>query len=475
MNGHPMPGDLLRDAPGDNLLADGRAAVTYREMQAWVGAAEAWLAASPAAAAQCVALEPRNTLGHCAVLLALLRRQTNCFLLSGHASPARGVPGFCDVILEVEEPGPAGGPGPACLRAAENPGCAGRAPGLGPRDGLVFFASSGTTGAPKYIRYRAADLVGNARNCVARFGLTPGSRVLVPVPVSHMYGLGAGLLPALAAGAGMCLVEKTNVVKLYDKLLRFGPTLTLLTPSLCRMLLQLDKDISGGGAFVTAGDRMPKETYAAFERRYGRLVNLYGSTEMGAIATSAPGSDPAGRAEGVVTPLDGVRVRLSDPEKGEILCAHPAAFAGYVDAAGAPVPPPPGHDGWYRTRDIGAPAGADGFRVLGRADHCVNRNGFLVSLQEIEALLEDLFTEISQVVVVPSTRETVMGTGLVAVSQLKGSHRPAEEAIRRSCRDHVPRHLIPEEFYFVDQLPRLGNGKPDRNMLGHAYGSSPRH
>ena len=293
--------------------------------------------------------------------------------------------------------------------------------------------------------------------------------MLVPVPVTHMYGLGVGLLPGVITGAEICLIEKNNVLKLFDKFRSFRPDTTLLTPTTCEMLLQLNKPVAKKQIFVTAGARLSRNLHESFEEKIGKLINLYGCTELGAIATSNPKSEKEERIEGALYPMNGVKVKLNKANKGEIICKHPAGFDFYLDKLGHKIPFGFTQGGWYRTRDMGKIAEDQSISVLGRTDFCVNRNGFLTSLLDIETQMEAFIQDISKVIVIADEKETIMGPNLLAFCQLKAGKSLDIHAARNICRDHLAKHIIPDEFYFVEELPKLSNGKPDRVGLKTAY------
>ena len=78
---------------------------------------------------------------------------------------------------------------------------------------------------------------------------------------------------------------------------------------------------------------------AGFEPRFGPLLNLYGSAEMGAVSTSSP-TDACDRRIGTAGyPLAGIELRTADaglesdmaaPDGAGILqCRQANGFAGY--------------------------------------------------------------------------------------------------------------------------------------------------
>ncbi|MCI5167410.1 MAG: hypothetical protein D3903_15275, partial [Candidatus Electrothrix sp. GM3_4] len=88
---------------------------------------------------------------------------------------------------------------------------------------------------------------------------------------------------------------------------------------------------------VTAGDRFRGEgAFSQYESLFGTVVNLYGSTEMGAMSVSSPDDSFQNRSETAGKPLHDVELCINngDTRTGELLCRHAAGFIGYSDLAG---------------------------------------------------------------------------------------------------------------------------------------------
>ncbi|MDQ1352528.1 MAG: hypothetical protein QG657_2834, partial [Acidobacteriota bacterium] len=213
-----------------------------------------------------------------------------------------------------------------------------------------------------------------------------------------------------------------------------------------------------------------KTTYVDFENKFGQLVNLYGSTELGAIATSDLNDPLETRANGVVHVMPGVEARLASGEKenqmAEIMCRHDAGFDAYLDKQGKLLPGKT--DGWFMTKDLGRVVSPGVFKVAGRTGNSINRNGILVSFTEVESLMEQGIAEVQFAVVAAKEEENVRGKVLAACCQLKpgtGSDGIDAAGIRSRCFDIMPRHMAPDQVLVMAEIPRLANGKFDRKKI----------
>jgi hypothetical protein len=455
---------------GNNRLSDGKFHCTYRELPEIFTVLDAYFRASSVSGAQCLALVCGNSLPEAILLLWMLYKKKDLLIL-----PRGGItinlPGFCRHKVSVDLNAPdleLSKPG-TYLRIESNPGYKVETviPGSG---GSIFLKTSGSTAAPKLVMHAHEKFIRNALHCIERFEIVPADRLLIPVPVYHMYGLGAGFIPGIIAGAAIELLEKTNIVTYLDREKQTGPTVSFLTPVLCEMLTRTRKSTYGYRLVVTAGDRITPSTFEQFETRFGKLVNLYGSTELGAIATSRLADPLSLRSQGIIETMPGVvidfigSVAEKDPGKvSEIRCRHEYGFDAYVDHQGRQTGPETAK--LFRTKDLGKPMAPNRFQVAGRTGNSVNRSGILVAFAEVESLMEQGIEEIAHAVVTVSADDNSRGKKMIAWCQLKPHTTAGNKEIRSRCFNIMLRHMIPDEINIIPEIPRLPNGKFDRKKL----------
>lgn len=459
---------------GENTLSDGRFQVCYRDLPAIFDRLDEFFSAFAGPGPGCLACRCQNSVPEAILLLWLLAR-TRDFLLLPRTGPKRQagidpppLPGFCRLRLEIDPsaPGITLTAPASYIQARENPAFRDVPYPLAGLGG-VFLRTSGSTAEPKMALHAPKNLAANAENCRARFGLATQDRVIIPVPIYHMYGLGAGFLPVVMAGASVSFLESTNIITYLDREKAFLPNVAFLTPVLCAMFLKARKNDYAFRLTVTAGDRITPSLYENYERRFGPLVNLYGSTELGAIATSILADPLQTRSQGALLPMPGVDTRFgtgaASGDTAELFCRHKSGFFTYVDGqgqdSGGLV------DGWFKTQDLGRPLADNRFQVNGRTGYSMNRTGLLVAFLEVESLMEQGIPELDQVAVTAREEEGQRGKLMVALCLLKPGAGLGAADIRSRCFQIMMRHQVPDEVQVVKELPRLPNGKLDRQAM----------
>jgi acyl-CoA synthetase (AMP-forming)/AMP-acid ligase II len=475
----------------DRELTDGRHTLTYAEAARFLERLDAHFAhrgvslTGTGDARPTLAVECSQSLAGALALLHLLSREYSVVLLpelaetSKETGTPRFIPSFCSHVLTASANGgrpdadfPANG-----LEIAANPDFAAEpavADFVGPD---LYLRTSGSTGTPKLTRMSHQKWLNNAKGCVDRWRLTPEDRLAVPVPIFHSYGFGAAFLPGLLAGAAMDFGGGANILRYLEREERFDPNVAFLTPAFCDTFLTLRKTPRAYRLVVTAGDKVKRETMAGFEPRFGPLLNLYGSAEMGAVSAAAAEDPEDQRLATAGYPFAGIELRVeptgeeiagvsggaeADGEVGLLQCRQQNGSAGYLILDEGWRFAPRGDDDWFATGDL-ARIRPDGYvEILGRSGLSVKRDGLLVVFADVEAAVEKV-PGIQRAVVVAGG-ETRRGVKLVAVCL---SEDPAltPDAVRKSCFDLLPRYAVPDDVRIVEELPQTPSGKIDRRAL----------
>ncbi|ACY18995.1 class I adenylate-forming enzyme family protein [Haliangium ochraceum] len=481
----------------EGVLADADMRVRYAELPALCAALERAYDAAGIGRGDPVFLEGENTVVSVLVLLSLLASGRSVLLMPACAGLSR--PPLCRHHIQVLARVPLTPEAIAeCLAIDSYPPQSSPPSWCDERegeDGMLLLRSSGSLAAPKLIAHSAAGLLGNARCCVDALHLGAEDRLLVPVPIFHMFGLGAALLPALLSGASVHLLADANLLRFVSAERAFEPSLVFLTPPFAATLVDRGRRRSHCRAAVLAGDRLAVALAEAVAARFGRALNLYGSTEMGAICVQHPTQDPPVRAAAgassvpVGRPMPETYLRvlpvgadaevaaIAPGEQGALWCRRRHGFIGYLDEKGALLDTARTHEDWMATGDLARwvqpaedsaePISAELLElvIVGRADHSVNRDGRLIACAEIEHLLSQLAGVRDVVVVVYG--EGARGALVWAFCSPEQDRLGlSSRDIRRTCASGlVPVHLIPDHIIVMPNLPRLPSGKFDRRSL----------
>ncbi|NOU51947.1 long-chain fatty acid--CoA ligase [Pseudoalteromonas sp. JBTF-M23] len=342
----------------------------------------------------------------------------------------------------------------------------------GDSQGMLGFLSSGSVGEPKVIFHQPDSLVANSQNALNLLPLSLQDNVLIPVPISHMYGFGAAALSSLCAGASVCLTQGLNLLKWKQIEKTWQPSCVFFTSSLLDAVSAKLSDKHVLKLIVTAGDCVNTRYLNAWVNKTQFWLNLYGSTEMGVIGIASlinQGLLNSDAEQAYFTPCPGVDV-ASVNEQLEVHQMH--AFVGYLNS-NASIAMSPAHPQFFnvaekpfKTGDLGKLASDGRFSVHGRADFSVNREGRLLAFAQLEielkkqALNLDVFVQELALVCGPQDSK-----GKTLIACCEGVTESQFSALKQAWRSHLPAYAVPSQIKLVDPLPRLANGKLNRRKL----------
>lgn len=455
-----MPNHFLHNLSASlQKITDGKTTCAYAEIPAHFDRFTRSFADAGIMLGDCIALEVENSVSSALVLLYLLKVGYSFLLLPNldQSGNSFSIPSFCRYGIRAVD---------HTLKTTENENWK---PTIAASDFSkehLYVRTSGSTGQPKLVVHAHSILLQNALNCMQRLGINSDDRVTIPVPIYHLYGLGASFLPSIMAGAAINLQNKANLITYLEREREFDPNIAFLIPSFCDLLVKGRRANRNYRLTVVAGDRLKAETFSQYEARFGQIIPLYGSTEMGVIAAASPDDSSQNRATTVGQPLPGVQLRVEPlPESqlasvGDLWCQHQWRFVGYADQAGNLIE---AMSEWFCTRDWGRIGDRGELEVLGRSDQSVNRDGLLVFFADVERSVLQI-KGVTEVAVI-SAGETVRGKRLVAYCVTTADCSLNEDAIRNACFQHLPQRAVPDRICIIESLPLLANGKLDRQTL----------
>jgi HIP---CoA ligase len=376
--------------------------------------------------------------------------------------------------------GPAGGSALSWLEFAAKATPAARAEverrsaALGPDDPSDILFTSGTTGVPKGVVMTHGRTLIVATDWVAMTGLHAGDVYLQVNPYFHMFGLKAGILASVAAGATMLPEPVFDVDRVLAGVATKRVTVLPGPPTLYQSILDhrrhAQHDLSSLRVAVTGSADIPVELIRRVrdELPFSSIVTGYGLTEAGTACATSEDDDAEAVATTVGRPRPGFELRLvgddgNDVEtgrSGEVLLRGGSIMAGYLDD-------PEGTekvlsaDGWLRTGDLGELDDAGRLRIVGRVKDMFIVGGFNAYPAEIEnALLRHPAVQQAAVIGIPDQRLGEVGMAFVVAS----GDTSGEDIIEWS-RNEMANYKVPRVVEVVEALPLNATGKVLKEVL----------
>jgi fatty-acyl-CoA synthase len=235
-------------------------------------------------------------------------------------------------------------------------------------------------------------------------------------------------------------------------------------------------DLSSLRTVVCGGAAVPESLMRAFEERHGvKIIQGWGMTETSPLgAVALPPAEAEGeehwayrRMTGRVIPFVDVRLMGDDGEvpwdgtsTGEIEIRGPwIASSYYEDPSGADK----FHDGWLRTGDVASIDPLGFIQITDRSKDLIKSGGEWISSIELEnALMSHPAVLEAAVIAMPDERWTERPLACVVC---KEGTKPSAEDLRKHLEPLVAKWWLPDEYAFIDAVPKTSVGKFDKKVL----------
>jgi benzoate-CoA ligase len=347
------------------------------------------------------------------------------------------------------------------------------------RDIALVLYSTSPSERPRGVAHAHETPLAAFRAYSGILAIEADDRVFSPSKLATAFGLGAGLIYPLAAGAqSILLPSQPHSRPVFDVLAGLRPTLLFATPTLLAQLLTdagppdaLDRALGTSlRACVTGAEPVPSKLVDRVRAQLGvEVLPGYGLTEAFHFVIATPPGRARPGAAGVVVPGFEARVRVdgqpaAPKEIGILEVRGPTLALKYWnrdhDSRNTFI------DGWLRTADRFM-ADEDGFFYhCGRTDDLFKVGGKWVSPSEVERTL--LAHEAVWECAVVGVEDEEGLTKPLAFVVANVGHRPGPE-LERELIEHVKREIAPYKYprwvQFIDELPKGPHGKVLRYKL----------
>jgi long-chain acyl-CoA synthetase len=369
---------------------------------------------------------------------------------------------------------------------------------------LAFLAyTSGTTGRPRGAMLTAGALRANQEQCLAMSPppVREDDRVLLVLPLFHVYGLNAGFGLVAATGACAVLQETFDPRGSLALMAEEGVTAVPGAPPMYQAWLAVadalgnDAELRRGFAAVRIASSgaapMPEDVFTAMRERAAITVwEGYGLTEASPVVASTLATGRA-KPNCIGGPVPGVELVLRDtadsevghaplPDAGsgdgdhedgdhgdgdleegpgEIWVRGPNLFAGYwPDGADGPDA-----EGWLGTGDLGYRDADGDVHLVDRRSDLILVSGFNVYPAEVERVL-DAHPAVAEsaVIGVPDGRT---GAAVRAVVVLTPGEKVTFDELQAYAAESLARYKVPTSVNFLSSLPHSLTGKVSRARL----------
>jgi acyl-CoA synthetase (AMP-forming)/AMP-acid ligase II len=335
--------------------------------------------------------------------------------------------------------------------------------GWGDHPPSLLKLTSGTTAAPRAVRFRSEQLIADCIQICDTMGISEEDLNFGVIPISHSYGFSNLLTPLIIRGVPMVLSRDRLPRAIVAHLKASGATVFPGMP----VFYQAFADMSDIPKLpklrlcISAGAPLAIHVAKQFRQRFQLPIHsFYGSSECGGICYDREGDH---FEEGWVGhPMNGVDIEMieSDSHCGQIRVRSAAVGDGYF-----PNLDEKKLDGEKFVPDDLLISSSDGWKIVGRVSDLINVAGKKVNPAEVEA----------ELLTVPGVREAVVFGRKSSLRNQEvaacvvASSSVSETELLKVCRRRLSGWQVPKRIYLLDQLPVNERGKMSRRDLSARF------
>jgi long-chain acyl-CoA synthetase len=385
-------------------------------------------------------------------------------------------------------------------------------------DEAVLFYTSGTTGPPKGVPLNHGNIVSQLDTAAKVQLIKSSDRVLLPLPLHHVYPFVIGMLAPLDIGLPLILPFSLSGQQLLRALRDGEVTAIVGVPRLYSALYSgIEARVKSSGwiarglfsVFLAAsgfvrkwlGLRAGKLLFRSLHKRFGKRLRLlasggsaldpelasklealgwqvaigYGLTETSPLlAVKLPNES---RSESAGKPVAGVEIRIEPSalekeervnghEVGEVIARGPNVFSGYRN-----LPDKTDEvfteNRWFRTGDMGYFDDDGNLHLLGRLSTLIKtESGEKIQTEDVE----EAYAEESAIREIGVLEKKGKLVALVVPGQSGGDAKDTVRKAVETASKKLPSHQRISDYAITpDALPRTRLGKIQRHRLAERY------
>ena len=325
--------------------------------------------------------------------------------------------------------------------------------------------TSGTTAAPRAIRFRSHQVLADCIQICDTMGITDVDLNFGVIPISHSYGFSNLLTPLIARGVPMVVSRDRTPRAILSDLAHSNATVFPGMPVFYQAFCEMEYApvLPKLRLCISAGAPLPRAVSKKFREKFNLTIHsFYGASECGGICYDR---ETANEGEGFVGQrMKGVGVELLNPTApaSPIQVRSAAVGDGYF-----PEPDEEKLGGGIFVPDDLLARDEAGFKIVGRISDVINVAGKKVNPAEVEAHLLR-FSGVRQAVVFGLTAGAGLRNEEVAACVVV-SPQVSESDLLRFCRAALSAWQVPKRIFVVDAIPMNERGKISRRDLARRF------
>ena len=325
--------------------------------------------------------------------------------------------------------------------------------------------TSGTTAAPRAIRFGSEQLLADCEQICETMGVSDVDLNFGVIPISHSYGFSNLLTPLIARGVPLVLSQDRTPRAVLADIAKTDatvfPGMPLFYQAFCEM--KNIPPLPKLRVCISAGAPLPIATAKKFRDKFALPIHsFYGASECGGICYDREAKN---EIEGFVgSPMKDVDLEMIEPgaETSQVRVRSAAVGNGYFPD----VDEEKLGNGVFVPDDLLARHGS-GFKIVGRISDVINVAGKKVNPAEIEERLLH-FPGVRQAVAFgrpagAGLRNEEVAACVVANVDLR------ENELMEFCRTALSGWQVPKRIFIVDSIPTNERGKISRRELAKRF------